>query len=85
MTSYIATEKWKSHKTCLTNHARSISHHIMLLVINGLGGRQTPGTDPEINQGGWLAWFFIYVTSYCEHYHSSKFKDMKWRFSRVLA
>ena len=20
-----------------------------------------PGTDPEINQGGWLAWFFIYV------------------------
>ena len=31
----------KSHKTCLANHRRSISHHIMPLVINGLGDRQT--------------------------------------------
>ena len=32
------------------------------------------GTDPEINQGGWLAyvsgWVFD-ICSYCEHYHSS--------------
>ena len=27
----------KSHKTCLTNHTLSISHHIMPLVINSLG------------------------------------------------
>ena len=31
----------KSRKTCLTNHTRSISHHIMPLVINGLGGGHT--------------------------------------------
>ena len=23
--------------------------------------QESAGTDPEINQGGWLAWFFIYV------------------------
>jgi len=28
-------------KTCLTNHKGSISHHIMPLVINSLGGRHT--------------------------------------------
>ena len=28
-------------KTCLTNHKGSISHHIMPLVINNLGGRHT--------------------------------------------
>ena len=33
----------KSCKTCLTNHKRSISHHIMPLVINGLGGRHIHG------------------------------------------
>ena len=27
----------KSHKTCLTNHTQSTSHHIMPLVINVLG------------------------------------------------
>ena len=32
--SYKATEKRKSRKTCLTNHTRSISHHITPLVIN---------------------------------------------------
>ena len=26
------------------------------------------GTDPEINQEGWLAWFSSKY-SYCEHYH----------------
>ena len=31
----------KSHKTCLTNHTQSISHHITPLVINGLGGGHT--------------------------------------------
>ena len=31
----------KSHKICLTNHARSILHHIMPLVINALGGGYT--------------------------------------------
>ena len=30
----------KSHKTCLTNHTWSISHYIMPLVINALGGGQ---------------------------------------------
>ena len=31
----------KSRKTCLTNRTRSILHHIMPLVINGLGGGHT--------------------------------------------
>ena len=31
----------KSHKICLTNHTQSVSHHIMPLVINTLGSRQT--------------------------------------------
>ena len=32
---------YKNHKTYLTNHMGSISHHIMPLVINSLGGGQT--------------------------------------------
>ena len=32
---------WKSHKTCLTNHTGSISHHIMPLVINVHGKTYT--------------------------------------------
>ena len=32
---------YKSHRTYLTNHMGSISHHIMPLVINSLGGRHT--------------------------------------------
>ena len=31
----------KNYKTCLTNHTRSISHHITPLVINALGGGHT--------------------------------------------
>jgi len=31
----------KTPKTCLTNHKGSISHHIMPLVINSLGGGHT--------------------------------------------
>ena len=31
----------KCHKTGLTNHTGSISHHITALVINALGGRHT--------------------------------------------
>ena len=38
--SYKETEK-KNHKICLTNYTGSISHHIMELVINALGGRHT--------------------------------------------
>ena len=32
---------YKSHRTFLTNHIGSISHHITPLVINSLGGRHT--------------------------------------------
>ena len=32
---------YKSHRTYLTNHMGSISHHIMPLVINSLGGGHT--------------------------------------------
>ena len=31
----------KNHKTCLTNRTQSISHHIMPLVMNALGGGHT--------------------------------------------
>ena len=31
----------KKHKTCLTNHTRSILHHIRPLVISGLWGGRT--------------------------------------------
>ena len=31
----------QSHKNCLTNHTQSISHHIMPLVINAIGGGHT--------------------------------------------
>ena len=34
--SYKATEKHKSHKTCLSNHRGFLSHHIMSLVIIAL-------------------------------------------------
>jgi len=33
--------KRETPKTCLTNHSGSISHHIMPLVINNLGGGHT--------------------------------------------
>ena len=36
--------KYKSHKTYLTNHMGSISHHITPLVINSLRGRHTHTT-----------------------------------------
>ena len=36
-----ATEKWKSCKTCLTNHTHSISYLITPLVINDLSGGHT--------------------------------------------
>ena len=32
---------YKSHRTYLTNHMESISHHITPLVINSLGGGHT--------------------------------------------
>ena len=35
---------YKSHITNLTNHNGYISHHIMPLVINSLGGRHTHAT-----------------------------------------
>ena len=39
----------KSCKTCLTNHTRPISPHIMPLVINALSGKQTDRqTDTHI-------------------------------------
>ena len=43
-----------------------------------------PGTDPEINQGGWLAYRFqVGSFIYCEHYIIAvKFKDMKWGFTK---
>ena len=31
----------KNCKTCLINHTKSISHHIMPLIINALRGRHT--------------------------------------------
>ena len=39
----------KSHKTCLTKHTQSISHHIMPLVINTLEGRPTD-TDTQTHR-----------------------------------
>ena len=38
----------KSHETCLTNHTWPISHPIMPLVINALGGGHTD-TDTHIH------------------------------------
>jgi len=41
MTSNCYINERETPKTCLTNHKGSISHHIMLLVINSLGGGHT--------------------------------------------
>ena len=38
---FIDGNKLKSYRTGLTNHTRPISHDIVPLVINGLGGRHT--------------------------------------------
>ena len=49
------------------------------------------GTDPEINQGGWLAYIsgnyrsLIYYVVIVSIIIAAIFKDMKWGFSRVLA
>ena len=41
-----------------------------------VGSEGVPGTDPEINKGGWLGYslgFRLYLSyTYCEHYDSSK-------------
>ena len=39
--NYKLIKSRESCETCLTNHTRPISHHIMPLVINALGGGHT--------------------------------------------
>ena len=45
--SFINGKKLKSYRMSLTNHTEFISHHIMSLVINGLGDGHTD-TDADI-------------------------------------
>ena len=40
----------KSHKTCLTNHIWSISHHITPLVINALGAETQTHTHIRMRE-----------------------------------
>ena len=47
---FINGNKLKSCRTSLTNHTRPISHHIMPLVINALGGGHTDTHIPTCKQ-----------------------------------
>ena len=50
-----------SEKTETLMNISSLFSQVKIWAIFLIKELHTPGTDPEINQGGWLAWFFIYV------------------------
>ena len=70
----------KSRKTCLTNHAWSISHHIVPLVINALEGEHTDTHTNEQtkvifrNQARAGAWFKNYLTTEIQYYYDDTVK-----------